>query len=288
MLINVLSLFDGISCGAVALERAGIPVDNYYASEIDKFATSVSNYNYPNIYRLGGVLNWRNWIKCLPKIDLLLAGFPCQSWSCIGKQKGIRDKRGQLVFTLIDILNELKKSNENFRYLFETTNTKKSDRAFLDYILGTSFKTNSKVFTPCSRNRLYWFNWSVSQPENKSISVREFINNSEYIAGTVGNSDNRVFRQTEVLGALTKSYHSGLCGSGRPMLIKPHCIGKKMSEMVKGEDYKKLTVAECERLQVNPEGYTKVVSDCQKYKALGNGWQVDTIAHILKGSGLCS
>lgn len=76
--MNVLSLFDGISCGKVALQRAGIDVNNYYASEIDKYAIKVSQANWPNIIRLGDINGWESWK--LPKIDLIMGGFPCQSY----------------------------------------------------------------------------------------------------------------------------------------------------------------------------------------------------------------
>lgn len=76
---NVLSLFDGISCGRLALEYSGISIENYYSSEIDKYAMAISNKNYPGIMQLGNIRNWRNWDIDFSKIDLLFAGFPCQS-----------------------------------------------------------------------------------------------------------------------------------------------------------------------------------------------------------------
>lgn len=92
--MNVLSLFDGVSCGRLALDRAGIECDKYYASEIDKYAIKISKANYPDIVQLGDIRGWQDWLKSLGKIDLILAGFPCQSWSVAGKQLGDRDPRG--------------------------------------------------------------------------------------------------------------------------------------------------------------------------------------------------
>ena len=113
----VLSLFDGISCGRVALDRAKITVTRYYASEIDKFAIQVSQNNYPDIIRLGDVTQWRNWDIDWAKIDLVLAGCPCQAFSFAGKRLGFDDPRGQLFFTFVDILNNIKSLNPSVKYL---------------------------------------------------------------------------------------------------------------------------------------------------------------------------
>jgi DNA-cytosine methyltransferase len=101
----VLSLFDGISCGRVALERAGIKVDKYYASEIDKYAEKISSSNYPDIIRLGDITNWREWEIETP--DIILAGFPCQPYSVAGKRKGLDDKRGgNIVDCMIGVIEK--------------------------------------------------------------------------------------------------------------------------------------------------------------------------------------
>ena len=99
----VLSLFDGISCGRVALERAGIPITRYYASEIDKNAEWVSNKHYPDIVRLGDVTKWENWLPFLDPIDLLIAGSPCQGFSFAGKQLNFYDPRSVLFFEFVNI-----------------------------------------------------------------------------------------------------------------------------------------------------------------------------------------
>ena len=99
--INVLSLFDGMSCAMLALEKLGIPVKNYYASEIDKFAIKVSKKNYPNIIQLGDVTNWREWE--LPGIDLIIGGSPCQGFSNAGKRLNFDDPRSKLFFEFVDM-----------------------------------------------------------------------------------------------------------------------------------------------------------------------------------------
>ena len=103
---NVLSLFDGISCGRVALDRIGIDYENYYASEIDKYAIQISQSNFPDTIQLGDVKNWRGWN--LPQIDLLMGGSPCQGFSITGKQLNFDDPRSKLFFEFVDILNYYK------------------------------------------------------------------------------------------------------------------------------------------------------------------------------------
>ena len=111
--MNVLSLFDGMSCGRVSLERAGIKVDNYYASEIDKYAIKIGVKNYPDTIQLGDVTSWKDWSIDWSSIDLLIAGFPCQAWSFAGKGLGLEDPRGSLAKTLLDILRHIKYANPN-------------------------------------------------------------------------------------------------------------------------------------------------------------------------------
>jgi len=122
---TVLSLFDGISAGRVALERANISYDNYYASEIDKYAISITQHNYPNTIQLGDVTKWREWDIDWSSIDLLFAGFPCQSWSLAGQQKGDEDPRGKLLWVMLEIREHILKYNPNLSYLFENVNMKK-------------------------------------------------------------------------------------------------------------------------------------------------------------------
>lgn len=123
--MKVLSLFDGISCGMVALERAGIPVESYYASEIDKNAIAISQKNYPNIIRFGDVTKWREWDIPWAEINLLIGGSPCQGFSFAGKQLNFNDPRSKLFFEFVDILNHIKKHNPNVKFLLENVKMKK-------------------------------------------------------------------------------------------------------------------------------------------------------------------
>ena len=123
--MNVLSLFDGISCGQVALGRAGITVDNYYASELDKYAIQVTQGNYPNTVQLGDVTKWREWDIDWASIDLLIGGSPCQGFSFAGRQLAFDDPRSALFFTYSDILNHIRSLNPYVKFLMENVKMKK-------------------------------------------------------------------------------------------------------------------------------------------------------------------
>lgn len=135
--MNVLSLFDGMSCGRIALDRAGISVDNYYASEIDKYAIQVSKKNYPDIVQLGDITQWESWD--LPEIDLILAGSPCQGFSNAGKGLNFDDPRSKLFFTFVDILKHYKPKY----WLLENVKMKKEWSDVITKTLFLSYYGNS-------------------------------------------------------------------------------------------------------------------------------------------------
>ena len=179
--MNVLSLFDGMSCGRIALDRTNIEVGTYYASEIDKWSTTVSEANYPDIIRMGDVTKWREWDIDWGSIDLVLAGFPCQSWSIAGKQLGDKDERGMLFWVTLDIIAKVLEHNPNTKYLLENVKMK---REFEEYIthrteqaLGEVHKTliNSSLVSAQNRQRYYWTNFPVSQPEDKGIVLADVL-----------------------------------------------------------------------------------------------------------------
>lgn len=182
--INVLALFDGISCGRVALEKAGIEVDTYYASEIDKYAISVTQSNHPSTVQLGDVNNWKNWGIDWSSIDLLFGGFPCQSWSMAGQQKGDKDPRGQLLWTMLDILAHIKKFNPEVKFLFENVKMKKEFKDYIDSAIGIeSVLINSALVSAQNRCRLYWTNISdsISQPIDKNIFLSDILQPEEEV-----------------------------------------------------------------------------------------------------------
>ena len=123
--MNVLSLFDGMSCGQIALERAGVNVRKYYASELDKYAIKVTQANYPDTIQLGDVTKWREWDIDWASIDLLIGGSPCQGFSFAGKQLAFDDPRSKLFFVYVDILNHIRSVNPDVKFLLENVKMKK-------------------------------------------------------------------------------------------------------------------------------------------------------------------
>lgn len=172
--MNVLSVFDGMSCGQIALERAGIKVENYFASEIDKYAIQVARKNYPNTIPLGSVEDWRSW--ALPKIDLLIGGSPCQGFSNAGLGLNFQDPRSKLFFTYVDILKDLKEKNPDLQFLLENVKMKKEWQKIISDLLGVEpVKINSALVSAQNRERLYWANWKIEQPEDKGIFLKDII-----------------------------------------------------------------------------------------------------------------
>ena len=174
--MNVLSLFDGISCGQIALNRVGIKYENYYVSEIDKFAIKCTQHNYPNTIQLGDVSSWRSWDIDWSRIGLVTGGFPCQAWSIAGKQLGDKDERGKLFWVMLDIMKHVMANNPEAKFLIENVKMKKEFEQYITHhteeALGKVEKhlINSALVSAQNRNRYYWTNIkNVTQPENKSI-----------------------------------------------------------------------------------------------------------------------
>lgn len=180
--INVLSLFNGMSFGMMALETCGIEVDKYYSSEIDKYANQATKALYPDIIQLGDVTKWDDWDIDLGEIDLLIAGFPCQAWSIAGKQQGDNDPRGALVHDLIAIWEEINITRELIgeepvKFMFENVKMKKE---FLDYInelFGVDpVCINSALVSAQNRVRYYWTNiGDIEQPKDKGVVLDDII-----------------------------------------------------------------------------------------------------------------
>ena len=259
--MNVLSLFDGMSCGQVALERAGIKVDNYYASEIDKYAIQITQKNYPNTTQLGDVTKWREWE--LPQIDLLIGGSPCQGFSFAGKQLNFDDPRSKLFFEFVGVFKTVRPKY----FLLENVKMKKESERVITNLLGVPpVKINSALVSAQNRERLYWTNLlDIHQPEGKEVLLDHIIED-----GYVDREKAYCIDANYWKGGNLKSYFE-----------------KKRRQLVftneEKTEYRKLTPIECERLQTLPDNYTEGVSNTQRYKMIGNGWTVDVIAHILKG-----
>lgn len=292
--MNVLSLFDGISCGRIALERAGIEVTNYYASEIDKYATKVSEDNYPDIIRLGDITKWQEWDIDWSSIDLLIGGSPCQGFSFAGKQLAFDDPRSKLFFVYVDILNHIRSVNHDVKFMLENVKMKKE---FLDIIseqLGVEpVFINSSLVSAQNRQRYYWANWEFGQPEDKGVVLADIIEDGRVDRDKAHCIDANYYKGGNLKSYFTKSRRQLVFTEKSLALLstmykenaKSMIQRNKKGWLVLDEDlvtYRKLTPTECERLQTVPCGFTAHVSNTQRYKMLGNSWTVDVIVHLFK------
>lgn len=272
--MNVLSLFDGMSCGQIALERAGVKFKGYYASEVDPYAIKVAEDNYPTTIHVGDVTKVK--AEDISPIDLLIGGSPCQGFSFAGKQLAFDDPRSKLFFEYVRLLKECKPKY----FLLENVRMKNEYLGVISECLGVDpIRYNSNNIVAANRDRYYWTNITDNIGKiPRSNSKSDFLEDG-YVSATVG--VDRIFRETEFFGALTATMYKGVRAAGRPIIARKEIIGKHMDE-VERDSFRGLTVAECEQMQTVPIGYTKSVSKTQALKMLGNGWTVDVIAHILK------
>src|SRR5574343_175689 len=279
--MNVLSLFDGMSCGQIALNRAGIKYDNYFACEIDKHAIKVTQHNYPNTIQLGDVTKVS--AKDLPKIDLLIGGSPCQSISNLGKKDGLDGKSG-LFFEYLRLLKEIQEYNPSVKFLLENEVGNRAASAKISELLGfDGILINSNSFTAQNRARYYWTNIEVSKIVPKDIVLKDVLD--------VDPDESCIL--TEGRFKWLTGNKGAECVKKRYAAIDPikaNCLTARSDASWncnyvtrEGDGLPKLTWSEYEKLQTVPVGYTSVVKTSERYKMLGNGWTVDVIAHIFKG-----
>jgi site-specific DNA-cytosine methylase len=295
-----------MSCGQIALHRAGIEIDTYYSSEIDKFAIKVTQYNYPNTIQLGDVKELTfDKIDQLEKIDLLIGGSPCQGFSQSGKQLNFDDPRSKLFFEYVRILNYLKKKNPNLLFLLENVKMKKEWEDLITQYIGVKpIEINSALVSAQNRVRLYWTNISgIEQPKDEGINLDDILEtdiefnpaakerklNKGTILGRRLNSDghredyNKNVPITQCLEVRATNTNKSNCLTtvAKDNVLTPLPIGRHPDVFNKKLPFRYYTVKECCRLQTVPEDYFgEVVSESQIRKMLGNGWNIDTIVHI--------
>lgn len=299
--MNVLSLFDGMSCGQIALDRLGVKVDNYFASEIDINGIEVTKNNFPSTKYLGDV-RYIDYTT-LPKIDLLIGGSPCQSFSFAGKQKGMSTKDNVKILSIEHYL-QLKESEFEFQgqsylfwefiyalkkvkprfFLLENVKMSNAWKKVLSEAIGVEpILINSSNVSAQNRERLYWTNIpNIKEIENKDVHLRSILDSAVEEKYNIKQE-----RVESLLKYVSKNY---TISNKVPTLTTElaHSTGKNFYPKALVEifnvlgKYRRLTPLEVERLQTVPDNYTVGVSDTERYRMLGNGWTVDVIAHILK------
>jgi DNA-cytosine methyltransferase len=340
--MRVLSLFDGISCARAALERANLPINTYYASEIDTKAIQVSTKNYPEIVRLGSVVG----LTPPENIDLLIGGSPCQDLSIAKKERqGLDGNRSSLFWEYVRIKKEC---NPKWFVLENVASMPKKDRDIITEAMGVEpVVFNASLVSAQCRKRLFWTNIPFTLPEDKGILLKHILQpdgevdermtvmngksaciDANYHKGSsvehsiakkvrtqviklghLGNTDSQGQRVYSPEGkGVTLSANGG--GGGAKMgLYKIGYVGNGGSNNQGGQAHRvydpegktptlssggaglysveqrirKLTPIECERLQGLPDDYTSGVAMTQRYKCLGNAFNVDVVAHILRG-----
>ena len=261
--MNVLSLFDGLSCGQIALNRVGIKYDKYFASEIDKFAIQVTQCNYPETIQIGDVTQVKG--SDLPQIDLIIGGSPCQGFSFAGKQLNFDDPRSALFFEFVRLIEECKPKY----FLLENVVMKKEYEDVITQHMGVEpILINSNLVSAQNRRRLYWTNIpNIKQPEDLNIKMSDILLSGQHI----------------MVSKQKKEHKPG--GEKSSTLLARDYKGfgnQQMSGVMDNNNIRMLTPIEYERLQNVPDNYSSIVSNTQRYKMLGNGWTVDVIAHIFK------
>ena len=300
--MNILSLFDGISALQVALNRAGIKYDKYFASEIDKYAIQITQKNYPNTIQLGDVTNIKG--SDLPHIHLLCGGSPCQSLSCAAGQKesGLEKGKSVLFWEYVRVLNECQ---PDFFIYENVASMKQSDKDRITEVLGVEpIIINSALVSAQQRKRLYWTNINgIEQPEDKHIRLKDILANEGYtdkeksycITARYSGAHYSDIPKCQRQMIFTKPIRVSTIGKGGQGERVYNIDGKSICLSANGggrgaktglyeikEYIRKLIPIECERLQTFPDNYTEGISDTQRYKCLGNSFTVDVIAHIIK------
>lgn len=282
--INILSLFDGMSCGQLAL--SSFAIDNYFASEIDKYAMLITKKNFPKTHYLGSVETVKPCV--LPKIDLLMGGSPCQGFSFSGKRLNFDDPRSKLFFQYHRIWEEAKPDY----FLLENVRMDKRSEDTITELLGVKpVEINSAKFTAHNRPRLYWTNIPIAPIIDRRVELTDILETDSTELAMFKPSVRKNLIGINVLDYLKPNGFATIpCDSGyqdnKVGITKSPCLRAGNSftlARTKSGGIRLLTPVERERLQGVPDNYTLGVSTYQRCKMLGNGWTVPVIEHIFKG-----
>lgn len=307
--MNVVSFFDGISCGQIALNKLGIKYSNYFAAEIKPLAIQVTKDNYPNTIHIGdvskisfkdGVLYTENDSYHIGKVDLFIGGSPCQDFSQANLiKKGLEGKKSQLFFEFLRFKNE---ANPTYWLLENVVMDNFNYHTISNYLNTTPVNINSKLVSAQLRDRLYWTNigpanfnlfgeryCAIPLPKDKKIKLENILENgftTRKKSRALLESDSRPLKDT------FKMFHRYYSSGFTTVIFKNkevfenikinYLLSKNNPEIFNEENIRYLTQLEMERLQTIPEGYTRSVNRNEAAGLLGDGWTVDVISHIFQ------
>jgi site-specific DNA-cytosine methylase len=302
---NVLSLFDGMSCGQIALTRVGIGYDRYYASEIDSHAIRVTEYNYPNTVQLGDVTKWRDWDIDWSSVDLVFAGSPCQGFSFAGKQLAFDDPRSALFFTFVEIWQHVKKHNPDAHYLLENVKMAKEHELVISRYMGVHpIEINSALVSAQNRVRLYWTNIAnepfglfgdmqcmIPQPKDKGVLLRDILekefDEKYYLSET---AIHRILGYNNADGMVDNS------GKSNCLTTVYHKLGRDNTYIVaqrgrnpENPKSRKVGLPTEQMLEPRFDGKTNCLTSVQKdnYVIYADGYEQDKRAYFESGKSGC-
>ena len=298
--MRVLSLFDGICCGHLALERAGIKIDSYDAYEIEKNAIKATEINFSDVVHHGDVTK-EDFTKYQGKVDLLIGRSPCQGFSSSGKQLNFNDPRSKLFFEYVRAIKECQPKY----FLLENVVMKKEWQDIISsYLRVEPIEINSSLVSAQNRRRLYWTNIpNVTLPEDKNITLEDVLEDIEFpnptaIRGRRLNKATIVGRRLDKNGhrkdtdktipitqclevrATNTDKSNCLTTVDKDNVLTPLPIGRHPDAFKNNLPFRYYTTKEMCRLQTVPDDFLNMIPDSAARKALGNGWTVDVIAHI--------
>ena len=298
--MRVLSLFDGICCGHLALERAGIKIDSYDAYEIEKNAIKATETNFPDVVQHGDV-TIEDFTKYKGKIDLLIGGSPCTNLSMAGNGQGLKGSQSKLFY---EYARAIKEAQPKY-FLLENVIMKKEWEDIITNILGVEpIEINSSLVSAQNRRRLYWTNIpNVTLPEDKNITLEDILEDIEFpnpaaIRGRRLNKATIVGRRLDKNGhrkdtdktipitqclevrATNTDKSNCLTTVDKDNVLTPLSIGRHPDAFKNNLPFRYYTTKEMCRLQTVPDDFLNMIPDSAARKALGNGWTVDVIAHI--------
>ena len=298
--MRVLSLFDGICCGHLALERAGIKIDSYDAYEIEKNAIKATQANFPDVVHHGDVTK-EDFTKYKGKIDLLIGGSPCTQLSMAGNGQGLKGAQSKLFY---DYARALEEAQPKY-FLLENVIMKKEWEDIITNILGVEpIEINSSLVSAQNRRRLYWTNIpNVTLPKDKNITLADILEDIEFpnpaaIRGRRLNKATIVGRRLDENGhrqdydktisitqclevrASNTDKSNCLTTVDKDNVLTPLPVGRYPDAFKNNLPFRYYTTKEMCRLQTVPDDFLNMIPDSAARKALGNGWTVDVIAHI--------